>query len=163
KYLFFNGGNYFIEDPAFSLLNFDFVPQQANCQVLLDGGTIAFAGIREGYDYPPSNFTVGINNQALPWFTVNGSLFFAAYNGLFTGSQPQITLYLTGVGNNDGQGNPVGLFYPPAHFYLRAKSGVTDIGFSITNAVAADIATLLAALATAATAAGWTIVSTGTN
>src|SRR5262249_39655431 len=29
--------------------------------------------------------------------------------------------------------------------------------------VAADIATLLAALATAATAAGWTIVSTGTN
>jgi hypothetical protein len=96
KFLFFNTGSYITEDSAFAVLDFDVVPLSANCQVLLDGTTPAYAGILEGYDFFNPVLNVTASNQTLPRYSVNGTLFFAATNGKFTAGQPQIQLFLTG-------------------------------------------------------------------
>jgi hypothetical protein len=163
KFLFFNTGSYITEDPTFAVLDFDIVPLQANCQVLLNGNTPAYAGILENYDFFNPVLNVTASNQTTPRYTTNGALFFAATNGKFTGNQPQIQLFLTGCGNNDGFGNPTGLFYPPTSFVVRAKSGSTDISFSFTNVVLGDIGLILGQIQAAAVAAGWTFVTSDTN
>lgn len=163
KFLFYNTGSYITEDPAFAVLPFDVCPLQANCMVLLDGNTPAYAGILENYNFFTPILNVTATNQATPDFTVNGSLFFAAPNGLFTGGQPQITLYLTGCGVNDGSGNPISLPNAPTLFVVRAKSGATDISFSFPNLILGNISAILAGLQSAAVTAGWVFVGNTTN
>lgn len=163
KYLFFNTGSYITENIAFAVLNFDVVPLQANCGVLLNGNTPAYAGILEGYDFFNPVLNVTSSNQQLPRYTDNGVLFFAAYNGLFSGSQPQIKIFLTGTGTNDGTGNPVSLNWPPASLFVRAKSGITDISFSASFVLTGDIPTMLNTLRSQAVAAGWTFVTSDSN
>lgn len=163
KFLFFNTGSYLTEDPSFAVLGFDIVPQQTNAQVLLDGTTPAYAGIREGYDFFNPVLNVTANNQTLPRYSVNGALFFAAPNGKFTGGQPQIQLFLTGAGNNDGSGNPVSLNFPPNIMTVRAKSDATDISFTFTNGVLGGIPAILAQLQAQAIAAGWVFDISDTN
>lgn len=163
KFLFFNTGGYITEDPAFAVLNFDIVPQRANCGTLLNGNTPAYAGILEGYDFFNPVLSVSASNQAIPRYTANGTCFFAAANGQFSISgEPYIQIYLTGAGENDGNGNPVLLHWPPAFLEVRAKSGNTDISFSYTNG-SQTIATILAGLQAAAVTAGWTFVTSDTN
>lgn len=163
KFLFFNTGSYITEDPAFAVLPFDLCPIQTNCGVLLDGNTPAYAGILENYNFLNPTLNVTAANVALPDFTVNGSLFFAAFNGVLSGSQPQVTLYLTGCGDNDGSGNPISLPNPPTFFFVRAKSGSTNIGFSYTNVIFPTVAAILTELQAAAVGAGWVFVSNTTN
>lgn len=163
KYLFYGNGNYPAADPAFTVLLFDYVPQSANAQCLLNGNVIAYGGITEGYNYPNPNIAITSTNVSVPAYTVNSSLFFGAANGIFTGGQPQFTFYLTGVGDPDGFGNPDNLWYPPNIFTVRAKSNGFNIGFTYTNPSTSSVSTLLTQLKNAATTAGWTIVSTGTN
>lgn len=162
RFLFFNTGSYITEDTAFAVQDFDEVPLQTNCQVLLDGTTPAYAGILEGYDFFNPVLNVSATNEMIPRYSVNGSLFFAAPNGQFTGGQPQIQLFLTGVGGNDGSGNPVSLFYPPALMVVRAKSDGSDISFSLPNTLG-GIPAILALLQAQAIGAGWTFVSSDTN
>lgn len=164
RYVFFNTGNYVAADPKFTVLGQDFVPQQANCQALLNGTTISYAGIKEGYDYVNPNFNIGQVNVTLPIYSINGILLLAHTNGVFTGSQPQITIYLTGVGTNDGLGNPTNFEKSPATLFVRAKSSGSDISFSYNNGGAIrNIPTLLVNLRGAATTAGWVYVSNTSN
>ncbi len=163
KFLFFNTGSYITEDPSFAVLDFDVVPLQANCMALLDGTTPAYAGILEEYDFFNPVLNVAAANQTSPRYSVNGTLFFAATNGLITAGQPQIQLFLTGCGDNDGSGNPIDLSLPPQFLAVRAKSGVTDISFSFTNVILVGIPAILAQLQAAAIAAGWTFVTSDTN
>lgn len=165
RYLFYNNGNYVASDPTFTVLDYDLVPQKANAQSLLDGNIISYGGITEGYNYFNPTFTIGSFNGAPPAYSLNGTLFFAATNGLFSvTTQPQITVYLTGVGVNDGFGNPTTLEKPPNLMYVRAKSGATDVSFHFTNSGGvSSIPTLLSDLLSAANTAGWTTVGTTSN
>lgn len=166
RYLFFNSGNYIPADPLFTVLLYDIVPQQANSQALLAGTTIAYGAITEGYPYFSSQFSENLAGYVnfTGVFYINGMLFFADYNGLFTGSQPQIEIVLTGAGTNDANGNPVNLVYAATNFAVRAKSNGTDVSFSYNNIGATvNIPTLLTAISGAAVSSGWVLVSTGTN
>lgn len=163
KFLFWNTGSYITEDPTFAVLGFDLVPLAASAQVLLDGNTPAYGGITEGYNYFNPQLATGAENFTLPRYTVNGTLFFAALNGKFSGSQPQVQIFLTGVGTNDGNGNPTTLVNPLSQMFVRAKSGATDISFFYINASSTNIATILAGVQAAAITAGWTFFTSDTN
>ena len=165
KYLFYGNGNYVAADPTFTVLLQDYVPQNVGDQALLDGNVIGYGKCTEGYNYFNPVLAISNSNVPIPAYTVNGTLFFGAPNGVFSGSQPQITFYLTGVGDNDGQGNPTDLYFPPENLYVKAKSGTTDISFSydnLTNGYGA-IGQILGALQAAAIAAGWIYVTSTTN
>lgn len=164
RYLFFNTVSYDTADPKFTVLDQDFVPQEANCQSLLDGTTISYSGIKEGYDFFNPSLNITSANQNVNSFGANGTLFFAAPNGIFTGNQPQLTIYLTGVGTNDGFGNPTTLEKPPTLMVVKAKSGVTDVGFSYLNIGSVNgIPLLLSSLQASAISAGWVFISSTTN
>lgn len=158
KFNFFGTGSYQVEDPTFAVLDFDVVPLQTNCMALLNGNTPAYAGILEDYDFINPVLNVTAANQTVPRYSVNGVLFFAAYNGQFFGSQPEVTLYLAGAGLNDGAGIANTLFYPPTLLAVRAKSGNTDISFSYSNSGFATIPQLLLQLQLVAEAAGWVLI-----
>lgn len=160
RYEFKNDGLYTAADPKFTVLLQDYVPQKANAQALLNGNTLSYGGITEGYDYINSSYAIAQTYQIPPLFTINGVLFFAY--------QPKrsnnVTIYLTGVGTNDGTtGKPTVLDTPPLNLYVRAKVGSTDKSFNITNTVETNIVNILSALQTAAVTAGWTAVSTTPN
>lgn len=161
KFLFYNTGSYITEDPAFAVLPFDVCPLQANCMVLLDGNTPAYAGILEDYNFLNPKLHVSAVNEPTPGYSVNGSLFFAAPVNLLANNQ--IQLFLTGCGDNDGSGNPTFLPNPPAVFTVRAKSNATDISFSYTNLILGDIAAILTELQGAAVIAGWAFVGSSPN
>jgi len=164
KYLFYSTGSYLTEDITFAVLPFDIVPLQSNCGVLLNGNTPAYAGLLEGYDFFNALLSVTAANQTIPRYTVNGALFFAAYNGQYSaGTQPQITCYLTGTGNNDGSGHPTTLYWPPASLHVRAKSGNTDISFLASFALVGTISLMLSTLRTQAEGAGWIFVASDAN
>jgi hypothetical protein len=157
QYYFHNNGNYTFADPTFTVLDYDQVPLGANCQSLLDGNVISYAGITEGYNWLNPTFSVATSNVSFPQYSVNGLLFFAATNGLFTSGQPQITVYLRGVGSNDGYNNPILLEKAPKTLTVRAKSGSTDISFTFNNTTGV-INSILVGLLAAANAAGWVTV-----
>lgn len=163
RYLFYNNGNYIPADLSFTTLDYDSVPLSANAQALLNGNVISYGGITEGYNFINPSFNIATSNASAPAYALNGVLFFAATNGLFSSGQPQLTIYLTGVGINDGFGNPTDLEKGPALLSVRAKSGNTDISFSYNNGGNRNIATLLFNLRGAATSAGWIFVSSDTN
>jgi hypothetical protein len=163
RYEFKNDGNYVDADPAFTVVDQDFVPQKTQCQALLNVSTISYANITEGYNYIPSTFSITGTGAAFTpsYFTVNGVLFFAFQP---KGSN-QITLYLTGVGtNNVGTNMPQTLDSGLNSICVRAKVGGTDISFDGGTIPAGQaIATTLAALSAAAVIAGFTVVSTSAN
>src|SRR5215469_1765595 len=162
RYLFYNNISPIAADPTFTTLDFDFVPRRANCQSLLNGNVISYAGITEGYNYIDPNFVISVFNQPPPAYSANGVLFFSSYNGLFSGSQPQITVYLTGVGTNDSFGNPIVLDFAPQTMIVRAYSNGSDISFTYNN-VSTTVSAILSGLGTQAVSAGWVLDATGTN
>lgn len=165
RYLFYNNGNYTASDPTFTVLDYDDVPQTANAQALLNGNIISYGGITEGYNYINPAFQITTSNVNSPDYALNGTLFFAATNGIFSlGTQIQVSIYLTGVGTNDPFGNPTTLEKAPSVMVVRAKSNNTDISFNYSNTGGIkNISTLLTNLKTAAISAGWVFVSQGTN
>ena len=164
RYLFFNSGNFIPADPAFVALLYDFVPQSANCQGLLNGDTISYLGITEGYNWFKSAFSTNLALSINEAFILNGVLFFADFNGVFIGGQPQVRIHLTGTGTNDPiTGRPTVLDDAPTNFYVRAQSSGTDIGFFYSNASDLNIAIILAGIAAAAVSAGWILDATNLN
>lgn len=164
KYLFFNNGNYVPADPTFTVLDYDVVPQSANAQCLLNGNVIAYGAITEGYDFFNPAFSIVTSNGNEPAYSINGTLFFGSYNGIFTGNQPQITFYLTGVGVNDGFNNPITLEKAPNILTVIAQSNSSAIGVVYVNTgLTNSIATILSELSTQLQSIGWVLVGSDTN
>lgn len=170
RYLFFNNGNYILAseiyvngDPAQGVLDFDYVPQEANTQSTLNGNVLSYGAITEGYDYLNPSFGIVTQNTAQPLYIANGTLLFAAMNGQFTSGQPQLTVYLTGVGTNDGFGNPITLEKAPTFSFVSVKSGITNVGFNYFNFSSHSIPIVLNGLQSAAVSAGWIFVSSTAN
>lgn len=164
RYEFFNGGNYVGADINEMDLDFDYVPPVVTCQELPAGNVVAYGNVTEGYPYFSSKFSEILlgNTNSDGVYNGNGFLFFAATNGLFSGSQPQIVVYLTGAGTNDVNGNPQTLDYAPTNTFVNVNSNGLTVGFSATSG-STNIPVILAALEADAVAGGWVIVSTGTN
>jgi hypothetical protein len=164
KFLFYNNGTYVSAEPAFSVLDYDYVPTKVNTGECINGNVIALGGCTEGQDFVNPTFQLATSNQAIQNYALNGTLFFAASNGQFTGGKPQYTIYLTGVGTNDGFGNAITLEKVPAIFTVRFKNGSTDISFSFNNSsLFTNIGQILTGIQTAAVSAGWTFVTNTTN
>jgi hypothetical protein len=155
KYLFFNNGNYTTEDVPYTTLDFDRVPDVAATQAILNGNRLAYGNITEGQNWFKTTYSENLTPTA-PGSNVNGFLFFASTNGVFTGSQPHVNMYIAGGVANDGSG----LLNPASNLYVSASSDATNIGFNIANG-SRVIQTILTALKNAAISAGWTFVSQG--
>jgi hypothetical protein len=167
RYLFYNGGNYAFADPKFTVLLQDYVPQSANAQSLLNGTTISYVGITEGYNYSKSQIVAtSVITTALTSWALKGSLFFAAYDGTQTLGYNNVKLYLTGVGSNNANGNPAYLTFPPLSYAVQAFNYTANVngGFTYSNSLDyTSIASILLGLQVAAIAAGWVFVSSGDN
>lgn len=161
RFLFYNDGTYTYGDIRTETQLFDSVPIFAGAQDALNGNVIAYGDITEGYDNVQTDIVLNTNtNQIPPYDNINGFLFFAQCNGVDSGGVGnQITLYLTGYGGNDGNGNPTTTQYPNVAYTVtvRLLDG-TDKSFSL-NIVDAGIADVLVALGAQAVAQGFTIVS----
>ena len=161
KYLFYNTGNYTVADPALLIDQQDWVPDYAGAQAVINGNTLLYGDIIEGYDWFKSIFSMQANlasNQQ----TIPGFLFFAAFDGTFTAGQPNIKLTVTGSGPSPNIGGlAVDVSYPPQNLYVYANSDVSgDISFSATGTFIPDsISHILGLLQTAATGAGWSVAA----
>jgi hypothetical protein len=168
KFLFYNNGNYVAADPKYTVLLFDNFPQKANCQSLLNGTTISYAGITEGYNYIKSlinatNAPNGSFSSAYKFWDLKGSTFFASYDGTKTLGYNNLRIYLTGAGINNGDGVPTSLTFPPSDYYVNVQNGTTNVSFSFNNNNSyTDIATILLYLQNAAVSAGWVVVTPAT-
>lgn len=161
KYIFYNNGQYVtVESVEDSIQLFDYTPDGANTQELLNGDTLIYGGITEGYDAVAPNVVVTVSDILRVWQYYNGTLFFG-----FRKSATNIVLYVTGTGVNDGSGNATTLTNAWATFNVVAQdTSFNDIGFFYTaGASAQTIATILTALSASATGQGWTVVATTTN
>jgi hypothetical protein len=174
RYLFLNDGVYPTlptegSDPTTQVLNLqDYVPRQANTQCLLNGNSLGYAGITEGYDKIEADMTIESVSAAGTTNNKNGILFFAEQNGLASvGTENEIAIYLAGVGDNDPTTNePITLSNSlNAEFHVRARVGVsTDKSFTYTETTAnATIASILTAIQAAAIGVGYAPVSLGAN
>jgi hypothetical protein len=159
NYSFYKSGIYTFIDKVEQLLLFDYVPLQANAQELINGSTLIYGGITEGYSNVPLN--ASITQQAS-----SGSLF-ACRNGLlFSAEQTStntIKIFVDGtVGTTSGT---------LASIYDSAGGGVvfnvnitdssnTNLGFTYT-ATNNNTSTLLSGLASAASAKGFTTSISG--
>jgi len=165
RYVFYNDGLYNIVDTAEQILLFDYVPDEANSMVLLNGNIPAYAGIKEGYDLFNS-LTTATSSSVDLLNEVNGVLF-AAIQGdddsMGTGNN--LTLYLSGVGTNDINGNATSLYNSYLTFNVQAlNSSGTRVDFSYsTGADTNAILSLFSSLQSAAVAAGFTYVSQTLN
>lgn len=174
RYLFLNDSVYPTlptegTDPNTQVLNLqDYVPKSANTQCLLNGNVLGYAGILEGFDKVEPDMTIeAVTSTDGRANNKNGILFFAAQEGLASINEGEITIYLSGVGDNDGTTNePVTLSNSlNAEFYVRARTGVsTDRSFSyIETTPNANITDILDELSLAAQAEGFAEVSQTAN
>jgi hypothetical protein len=155
NYLFYNNNSLTpIEVSEQNLLQ-DYVPQKAKAQELLNGTTIIYGGITEGYNPVKdtdfsyvTNTTVGFNN-------INGILFTASQAGVSSyGNSTSIEVILSGAGTNDpGTNKPmtltaangatfnVRLMDPSGNTYLVTYTSATDNIITILVGLAASAAT----------------------
>jgi len=181
RFQFYNNGVYVTEDITYAVLPYDFVPQQALSQALLDGSVLSYAGITEGYDYPASLITATSSLTPKERILNNGCLFFGsqdASNSVGVAGD-EITFYITGTGINDSTTNlPATLIFGSTNpsFYIHAiLSNGTDVSFSfmptvtpVTDPVLGqlyelNISTIITQLGTAAVTAGFTVISSTSN
>jgi hypothetical protein len=106
NYLFYNNNVLTPIVKAEQILLQDYVPQKAKAQELLNGTTLIYGGITEGYN------TVGSTNFGYTTSTtngfqnVNGLLFLATQAGVSSyGNATSIEVVLTGAGTNDSGTN----------------------------------------------------------
>lgn len=166
RYQFYNSGNYIPADPKFAVLLQDSVPLKTNCQELLNGDTLAYSGITEGYDWFKSTFSSNLtfNNNEDVDYIINGVLFFGEWNGTFTGGLKNFEIFVTGEGTNAPAGNVIKLSNVPENFYVLAKlNDTTDIGFNTGTFGDGTISVILAAIGAAAVVAGWQVIVTNLN
>lgn len=160
---FYNDGLYSSVDLNESLLLQDLVPQKANAQEIINGNTLIYGAITEGYDELETDMSVTVNQNGTGFFlNYCGLLFFAQANGVDSGVAGATTLkiYLYGTGTNTS-GTVTTLNNAAANYVINAINGAgTSIGVTVPNpTVSIAVATLLGAVSTALQANGFVQVS----
>lgn len=158
RYEFFNDGVYNEIDPKEQVLDYDYVPDEANAGVLLNGNVPAYAAIKEGHDI----VNVGMSASSSSPSKLNevpGTLFFGIQgNDDSLGTGNNLTLYLTGAG--DGSLSDPILFNTVGTFIVHAVDSLgNNIGFNYANASNVNTSVIFTALTALATGQGFTFVS----
>lgn len=160
RFLFFNDGAYTIVDQEETTQLFDYVPDEANTQELLNGSIPIYGGIKEGYDQVVPDMSISQSNVNYVYQYYNGLLFFG-----YQKSATNIVLFLTGAGTNDVNGNPTQSVNGKARFKVVASdTSFVDKSFYLDNGTTfLNIPVALTSIATNAGLQGFSVVSTGTN
>lgn len=160
SYVFLNDNTYLSGVQKEIDLFYDWVPDKANCQALLNGNRLGYAAITEGQDLVTPNMTAQINSVMGGKVFNNGLVFFGQQSGIDSvGTGNQITLYLDGTGSSSTVIDDL----LSASLVVNAQNAATaNIGFSVT-ASSNTVATVLTQLGAAAVVAGWTVISTAAN
>jgi hypothetical protein len=166
SYLFYNSTSLVPIDQAEQVLLYDYVPQKTKAQELLNGNTLVYGGITEGYDNLRSiNATLTSNTTTQDFVEIPGALFFAQQNGVTSyGGTNTIDVYLTGSGGNDVVTNvPVNI--PAAgygDFYIKLRNSAGTLFTIFFDSTTSDsIAAILAGLQANAVLQGFTATITG--
>ena len=160
NYNFYKSGIYTFIDKTEQLLLFDYVPLKANSQELLNGSTLIYGGITEGYANTSLNASISqqLTSSSIKYTCRNGLLFGAEQTASNT-----IKIFVDGtIGSTTGT---------LASIYDSAGGGVvfnvvctdssnTNLAFTYT-ATNNTISTLLSGLASAASAKGFTTSVSG--
>lgn len=167
SYLFYNSTSLVPIDQAEQVLLYDYVPQKAKAQELLNGNTLVYGGINEGYDNLRTlNATLTANTTTQDFIESPGALFFAQQNGVTSyGGTNSIDVFLTGSGVNDVITN-VPTIVPPiwyGDFYVKFRNagGTLFTIFFDSNSTANTIAVVLAGLQADAILQGFTATISG--
>jgi hypothetical protein len=166
-YKFYNDGIYNPIDILDTEKLQDYVPQKANAGELINGNTLVYSGITEGYDSikPSISVETSISNT-IPspntfYYDYNGVLFFASINGNDSGSKgTTMKVYIYGVGTNTG--NEVStLSNAKAEFVIKAidGSGVDKGGSYVSTNDSVTVSSILGGISSSLVAKGWTQVS----
>lgn len=166
SYLFYNNASLIPIDKAEQIALFDYVPQKANAQELLNGNTIVYGGITEGYDNLSNiNSTFSVNFSGSNFIETAGALFFAQQNGVSSyGGTNSIDIFLTGSGANDLLSNlPTSIpSVAGAEIYVKFRNSLGSLFTLFFNATIPDtIFSILDGLKTSAISQGFTAVISG--
>jgi hypothetical protein len=165
QYLFYN--NTVLTAGSIDEINqiYDRVPQSANCGKIINGNTPMYGGITEGYPNANVNATIFSSDSTLIYQPGNGVLFFAVQGSYDSnGDGNLLTIYLTGTGLNDGNGNPTTIPFQDMGFSVNCVSLTgTALSFSFSTGSNTNITNILNNLVTNAELNGFTLVSQGTN
>jgi hypothetical protein len=170
-YRFYNDSNYTPIDILDTTEIQDWVPQAANAQELINGNTLIYGGITEGYDKVLTNMTITTyENTSGFFYDYNGLLFFASINGNSSGEVGRtMKIFLYGMGDNlSTTGEVYNLRNGIVTFALNVINGSgTQIGFTVSGlpviGYALSVATALTAFSTALIANGWTVYASTSN
>lgn len=164
QFLFYNDALYPTGDPEEIGQLFDYVPIQAQALELLNGNTIIMGNITEGYDLTPLNISIATSLVVPPTNVIPGILFFAQQNGVNSYGTGNIEIFLTGVGTNDGSGNPTTLPWTGIVCTVDcALTNGTSKKFSFNASSTTTITQVLTGLLVAAEAQGFTGVTQTSN
>lgn len=166
NYLFYNNNVLTPIEVSEQTLLQDYVPQKAKAQELLNGTTIIYGGITEGYNpVKDTDFNYGAGT-GVGFLNINGILFIASQEGLSSyGNSTSIEVILSGAGINDSITNkPTTLTAANGatfNVYLMDLSGNRYV---VTYTSATDnITTILNGLAASATTLGLSTSVDGAN
>lgn len=167
RFTFYNDSIYAPADLKFTSLQFDWIPNKINAQALLNGNTLIYGGVTEGYDNIQPDITASTNGNFPPYQQYSGVNFFAEQDGIDeTGNSSQITIYLSGTGANDVNNNVIQLNNSQLNFNVDAINNNTNASlrfFLANNTGVTNITDIFTGLTTAALAQGWTYVGQTTN
>ena len=166
SYLFYNSTSLIPVDQAEQVLLYDYVPQKTKAQELLNGNTLVYGGITEGYDNLRSiNATLTSNSTTQDFIEIPGALFFAQQNGVGSyGGTNSIDVFLTGMGANDAVTNiPVSV--PAAgygDFYVKLRNSAGTLFTIFYDSTTSDtINQILIGLEASAISQGFSALITG--
>jgi len=166
SYLFYNNASLIPIDKAEQIALFYYVPQKANAQELVNGSTLVYGGITEGYDNVSNvNATLTSNSTTQDFIEVPGVLFFAQQNGVSSyGGINSIDVFLTGMGANDA-GTNVPVSIPAAgygDYYVKLRNSAGTLFTIFYDSTTSDsINQILIGLEASATSQGFSALITG--
>lgn len=158
NYLFYNNSSLTPLDVAEQTLLQDYVPRVAKAQELLNGNTLVYGGIREGYDAIIDSTSAFTTNSTTEFNKINGLLFFASQNGVSSyGNSTDIRIILTGAGVNDGSNVPTTVVSANGATFRIKLMDSAGVEYPITYTSATDnINTILTGIASLAAGYGFT-------
>ncbi len=149
-YYFYNNEAYVSVDEKENILGFDYVPDIANTQELLNGNVIVYGGIQEGLDPVVPDVSVSTSLEYASALD-SSSIFSVTQNGLYGFGTGNITFVVLGnIRIND-------------IYSAQIQVGVTTYTITYTAAIGDTPADVLAGLSTSATGQGFTQVSINSN
>lgn len=161
SYKFYNNSVLVPIDQSEVVLLYDYVPDKVNAQELLNGNTLIYGGITEGYDQL-SNTVFSMTSDITNGFdNINGLLFFASQYGQTSyGYGNSIKVVLTGAGANSQTTDlPIRVTSAlGASFYIQLRNDSTNTSYNINYLSSAtdNVNTILTGLAASATSQGFT-------